>query len=162
MKRILLATLLVSFLPAIAGAQNNIGSCGWGSKLFDGQKGIAPQVLGATTNGTSGNQTFAVTSGTSGCTQDGVVTTSWKTAAFLDANMNKVAADISRGQGQSLDSLAQLMQVDQADQQAFRTALQQNFSSIFPNSQVNSEQVRENLAKVLASDATLAQYAARV
>ena len=36
----------------------NVGSCGWGSKVFDGQSGMGPQVLAVTTNGTSGNQTF--------------------------------------------------------------------------------------------------------
>ena len=67
-------------VAAMAAGENNIGSCGWGAKLFDGQQGVAPQVLGATTNGTFGNQTFAITSGTSGCTQDGAVKSNWKTA----------------------------------------------------------------------------------
>ncbi|HKB84382.1 MAG TPA: DUF3015 family protein, partial [Burkholderiales bacterium] len=69
MKRIFVAIAL-SALPAMAFA-DNVGTCGWGSKLFDGQKGAAPQVLAVTTNGTFGNQTFGISSGTSGCTQDG-------------------------------------------------------------------------------------------
>ena len=51
---------LVVFLPVTAfAAANNVGSCGLGSKVFEGQKGVAPQVLAVTTNGTFGNQTFA-------------------------------------------------------------------------------------------------------
>ncbi|HEY8553803.1 MAG TPA: DUF3015 family protein [Burkholderiales bacterium] len=70
-----LAVALVSLFPVagMAAGENNVGSCGWGSKLFDGQRGVVPQVLAATTNGTFGSQTFGISSGTSGCTQDGVV-----------------------------------------------------------------------------------------
>ena len=74
MKKLLAVSVLAAMpLAAMAAGENNVGSCGWGSKVFDGQSGIAPQVLAATTNGTSGNQTFAITTGTSGCTQDGAI-----------------------------------------------------------------------------------------
>jgi len=160
MKKLLTITMLF-FVPSLVFA-DNIGQCGWGSKLFDGQRGIAPQVLAATTNGTSGNQTFAITSGTSGCSQDGVVKSSWRTAAFIEANMNKLARDISRGEGQTLDSLAVLMDVSQTDRSQFRTTLKDKFLNIFPNDNVNSEVVRQNLAQVLKNNAELAQYAANV
>jgi hypothetical protein len=162
MKKTILAFSLIALLPVVATAQNNIGACGWGSKLFAGQRGIAPQVLGATTNGTSGNQTFAITSGTSGCTQDGMVESSWKTAAFIDNNMNKLAKDISRGQGESLDSLANLLNVDSADRVAFNDALKNNFSNLFPNTEVTTDAVRANLVAVLNNSAELAQYSANV
>jgi hypothetical protein len=41
-----IATAALFLLPAAAFAQvNNVGSCGWGSKLFDGQSGVVPQGL---------------------------------------------------------------------------------------------------------------------
>lgn len=52
----------------VAG-ENNVGSCDWGTKLFEGQSGIAPQVLAVTANGTFWNQTFGISFGASGCTQ---------------------------------------------------------------------------------------------
>lgn len=72
MKSKLIALAVAVVAPTLVHA-DNVGGCGWGSKLFDGQQGVAPQVLAVTTNGTSGNQTFGITSGTSGCSQDGVV-----------------------------------------------------------------------------------------
>ena len=54
MKKILLA-LAVSLPVTAFAAANNVGSCGLGSKVFEGQKGVAPQVLAVTTNGTFGN-----------------------------------------------------------------------------------------------------------
>ena len=130
MKRNVLALFVALAVPSIALA-DNVGSCGWGTKLFDGQKGVAPQVLAVTTNGTFGNQTFGITSGTSGCTQDGVVHSTWKSAAFIDANMNRLALDMSRGEGESLRSLASIMNVSASDEATFGSTLQNNFAQIF-------------------------------
>ena len=154
--------MALSLVPASSFAVDNVGTCGWGSKLFAGQKGIAPQVLAVTTNGTSGNQTFAITSGTSGCTQNGVVSSAWKTAAFIDGNMNKLALDISRGQGESLDSLASLVGVDSSDAEHFNQTLQRNFAQIFANESADSMQVAAAVKQVLSSDQALARYSANV
>ena len=160
MKRALI-TAAILFVPAFASA-DNVGGCGWGSKLFHGQKGIAPQVLAVTTNGSTGNQTFAITSGTSGCTQDGVVSSSWKTAAYVGQNMNKLAMDMSRGEGESLRSLASLVGVEQQDSSHFNNTLKGSFAQIFSGSDVSSEQVLANMKNVLASDASLAKYSANI
>ena len=48
-----------------------LGKLAWSD--FKRQKDIAPQVLMATTNGTFGSQTFGISFGTSGCTNDGKV-----------------------------------------------------------------------------------------
>lgn len=143
---------------AMAAGENNVGSCGWGSKLFTGQRGIAPQVLAATTNGTSGNQTFAVTSGTSGCTQDGVVSSNWKTAMFIDGNKEKLARDMSTGSGESLESLAKLIGVQDQHKPAFFQATKENFAKIFSSDNATTDQVLASLKQVLASDSELAQY----
>lgn len=105
MKKIVVAALVTLAAASSMAAQNNVGSCGWGSKVFEGKSGIAPQVLAVTTNGTSGNQTFGITFGTSGCTQDGVVSSSWKTASaqalvaqnpYCAPTLNRCAAPLWR------------------------------------------------------------------
>lgn len=161
MKKILCVLLAVSFIPGIALAQN-VGKCGWGSKLFDGQKGIIPQVFAVTTNGTSYNQTFAITSGTSGCTQDGMVKSSWRTAAFIDANMNRLAKDISRGEGETLQSLVALLEVEQQDQDVVKSELQGNFKRLFASTDVTSNQVAAELRMILSENSSLSQYAQNV
>jgi hypothetical protein len=159
--KVLFAALLAAPLSAMA-AGNNVGSCGWGSKVFEGQSGVAPQVLAATTNGTFGNQTFGITFGTSGCTQDGAVTSSWKTAAFIDGNKSKLARDMSRGNGETLDALAKVMGVADADKAHFYTTTKQNFDRIFPSDQADTQAVLDGLKLVVASDARLSAYAARI
>lgn len=156
MKKTLCIAALAFAAPA-AFAQNNIGSCGWGSKLFDGQKGIFPQVLAVTTNGTSGNQTFGITFGTSGCTQDGVVSSTWKTAMYIDGNKMALARDAAAGQGESLDALAVLMGVRSEDKAYFNTALKAQFGKVF-----GTEAVAANLKSVLLADARLSGYAAAI
>jgi hypothetical protein len=163
-KKLVIAAL-IACVPATtmaAAGQNNIGSCGWGSKVFDGQKGIVPQVLGATTNGTSGNQTFAITSGTSGCTQDGVVSSSWKMAMFIDGSKDRLARDMSTGSGESLDSLAALMGVKDADKPVFFRTLKEGFAQIFFSDSVTSAEVMASIKQVMAADSTLAQYASTI
>jgi len=159
MKKLLVVASVAALFPAVALAQaNNIGSCGWGSKVFDGQSGIAPQVLGATTNGTFGNQTFAITSGTSGCTQDGAVKSNWKTALFIDGNKEMLARDMSVGSGETLDSLAHLMGVEAQDRAAFNRVAKENLWKIF--SADATADIMANFRQVLAADAQLARYTA--
>ena len=157
--------LLVAAVFAIGSSSAmaaNIGTCGWGSKVFDGQSGIAPQVLAATTNGTSGNQTFGITSGTSGCTQDGTVSSTWQTAMFIDGNKNALARDTAAGQGETLDALAQLIGVNAQDKDAFARLTQENFARIFPSSDVTAVEVQASLREVVAADAQLGKYATAI
>lgn len=162
MTKKLLLVSAVMIAPFGSAFADNVGGCGWGSKLFAGQKGIIPQVLAVTTNGTSGNQTFGITTGTSGCTQDGVVRSNWKTAMFIGNNMNKLARDMSVGNGEALDSLAALLDVQEADRAAFNATLQSNFSSVFSSEEIQSEDVAANIKEVLSSSDSLSSYAANV
>lgn len=160
----LVAVALVGMFPlaTMAAGENNIGSCGWGSKVFEGQRGVAPQVLGATTNGTFGNQTFGITSGTSGCTQDGVVTSHWKTAMFIDGNKEKLARDMSVGHGETLDSLAKLMGVRAEDKTAFFLATKENFGRIFSSDSVSTDQIMVSLKQVLSESGDLSIYSTSI
>ena len=158
MKKLLIAVAVALPMSAMAAGENNIGNCGWGSKLFDGQSGIAPQVLGATTNGTFGNQTFAITSGTSGCTQDGAVKSNWKTALFIDGNKEMLARDMSVGSGETLDSLAHLMGVESQDRAAFNRVAKENLWKIFAAD--STADIMANFRQVLAANEQLARYTA--
>jgi Protein of unknown function (DUF3015) len=161
-KIILAALLTVASSVAMAAGENNVGSCGWGSKVFDGQSGVFPQVLATTTNGTSGNQTFGITFGTSGCTQDGMVKSNYKTAMFIDGNKDKLAQDMSKGNGETLVSLAKLIGVSESDKAAFFRTTKENFAQIYTAETATADQVAANLKQVLAANGSLAQYAAAI
>lgn len=159
MKKLCAVMCVLAVLPAAAMAEN-VGNCGWGSKLMAGQSGVAPQSAAVTTNGTFGNQTFGITSGTSGCTQDGTVKSNWKTTLFIDGNKEKLARDMSVGSGEALDSLAHLLGVESQDRATFNRVAKDNMARIFPSHDVSSQQITTALREVLASDAALSRYTA--
>ncbi len=70
MRKVLLAMFVAAItLPSVALAKGNhpMAGCGLGYVLFSNKENDkVTQILGATTNATSGNQTFGMTSGTSG------------------------------------------------------------------------------------------------
>lgn len=132
--------------------------CGVGTILFEGQKGPAPQILAATTNGSFGNQTFGITSGTLGCTKDGVVRSPTQVRMLMISSLDNLATDVARGQGETLDSLAALMAVAPEDQPRFFASLQGHFDQIFPSEDVSVDEVIVSLNAVLAEDPVLQRY----
>lgn len=163
MKKLIVAvlTLTVSGM-AMAAGENNVGSCGWGSKLFEGKDGVVSQSLAGITNGTFWNQTFGISSGTSGCTQDGVVKSNWRTALFIDNNKEKLARDMSVGQGETLDSLASLIGVRSEDKPVFFRAAKDNFDRIFTTANVSSDKILASLKEVMQANTQLVAYAGTI
>ncbi len=157
-KSLLAALLAIVPIASWAGAD---GDCGVGSRVFDGQKGVAPQVLAMTTNGTF-YQTFAVTSGTSGCNPNATVKSNWKVSLFIDENVNKLARDMSVGGGETLDTLAVLLGVSNEHKPAFFKTTKENFGQIFTSDSITSTEVAVSLKKVLAANSELAQYAVSI
>ena len=152
------ALLAVSPIGFAMAAENNVG-CGVGTIIFEGQSGVAPQVLAVTTNGTLGNQTFGISSGTLGCSRDGVVHSPVKVSMFIDTNLDKLAYDMAVGQGETLDSLANLMGMDASQKQAFFQTAKAHYSDIIPSEHARAEDVVAGLNRVLAENDQLAQYA---
>lgn len=104
------------------------------------------QVFAVTTNGTSGNQTFGITSGTSGCSKPAKIVSNDKAIKFVENNMDALAMDISSGQGESINTLATLLKIE--DKVAFTTNLQSNFENIYTSTNVTSAQVMDNIMTV--------------
>lgn len=151
MKRILAVSVLTA-VGAMGAAyaempRENVG-IGLGTMIFEGQTGLVQQVLAATTNGSFGNQTFAITSGTSGAKPyDGIVQNE-PLKLFVKDNMDNLARDMAVGQGESLDTLAELMSVPAEQRGAFNQKLQTNFDNIYTSANVTNEDVVQNLAKL--------------
>ncbi|MCP4696727.1 MAG: DUF3015 domain-containing protein [Gammaproteobacteria bacterium] len=158
MKKLIVAAAAAALLPiAYANAASNNVGCGLGSTVWEGETGLAPQVLAATTNGTSGNQTFGITSGTSGCSKDdGKVMIS----KFTGDNLDKLAREMAVGEGETLNSLAELMNIKAQDKPVFFDAVKAHFAQIFPTEEATTAQVLDSLNQVLAAHPALAHYAA--
>ena len=160
-KKGLVLAAILGAIPMVSMA-DNVGNCGWGSKVFDGQSGVVPQSLAVTTNGTFGNQTFGITSGTSGCTQDGMVKSSWMTAMYIDGNRHQLARDMAVGEGETLDALASLIGVEEQDRSLFNQTLKNNYAKIYASENASAVDIMSALKVVLSSDVTLARYSENV
>jgi hypothetical protein len=153
MKRFMLAIVLMSFiaLPAsicYAVNQKNTG-CGLGTLIMKGNEGLLFQVLAVTTNGTCGNQTFGITSGTLDCEKPARFASNERLNTYVADNMDNLAKDIARGQGEYLNTLAVLMEVPEDARTDFYLKLQNNFSQIYPSSNVSSVEVVNNIEALL-------------
>ncbi len=122
--------------------------CGLGSIAWEGQNGLMSQTLAATTNGTFGNQTFGITSGTSNCEQYKSFTYNKKVDTFVADNMDNLARDIARGQGEYVNTLAVLMEVPDTKKASFRSQLQAHFSDIYTSDKVTHSDVVQNILVV--------------
>jgi hypothetical protein len=124
--------------------------CGLGSLLFEPSNGFT-QVFAATTNGTSGTQTFGISSGTSNC--DGAGYQPGSTTAFIQSNRSALAKDIVRGKGATISGLADLAGCGSS--KAVGQTLKKNFKAIFPNAAVSDQQVSDSVLRVLKSESSL-------
>lgn len=155
LKKIALASVLLAG-SNFAMAANDIG-CGVGTEIWKGQSGLIPRVLGATTNGIFGNQTFGITFGTLGCNRaDNLVKS--EVINFVDHNAEALARDMAVGEGESLNVLATLMDIQSEDKNHFFSVAKANWSNVYSEQNSNTSQIIQALYLVIAQDDTLRKY----
>ncbi len=155
MKKFIAGAILVSSSTLVFAA-NPYAGCGLGSAVvFPDANEWHEHVLAATTNGTSGNQTFGMTSGTLGC--EGANGPLKLAQAFMEDNMDQLALDAAKGQGETLAALAEVIGVEAQDAAAFNRTMQSNFDSMF-NADATSATAYEAMTSAMAQDAALQKY----
>jgi hypothetical protein len=156
MKKIIGTAILIAASTNAYAVAPGGGGCGWGNLLFDGQSGPAPHILAVTTNGTSGNNTFGMTTGTNGCQTDGALSYGGK--SLFAGIMNEFSEDVAAGQGEALNAVAVMMGVQAEDRDTFAQVTHENFNVLFPSENVTAEEVMTSLQAVMKADARLAKY----
>lgn len=139
MKKVIMLGAVGVFLAVQGGFAMAAGNpdtgpgCGLGKLAWQNyphQKLIGIQTMEATTNGLMGNQTFGITSGTSGCTNDGKFWAEHKVNAFAALNFENLAQDMAQGHGEHIASLATLMGIPADQQPAFFAMTQEKYASL--------------------------------
>ena len=144
------------------GAHDNQGpGCGLGKLAWsdhaDKSHNIAPQVMMATTNGTFGSQTFGISSGTSGCSNDGKVWASEKVNVFTALNFDNLSQEMAQGQGEHLTSLATLMGIPQEHHQEFFAMTQEKYTSFVEAGENSPKAVVKAMHDAMEGHTLLAQ-----
>ena len=121
-----------AIVSAAPNSDNGPG-CGLGKHAWSDYKhpkSIAPQVMMATTNGTFGSQTFGISFGTSGCTNNGQVMAAHKSDVFVASTFESLSQDMARRQGKHLASLATMLDIPVKDQPAFFALAQDRYRTL--------------------------------
>lgn len=117
------ATLIV--LSQAQGAHYGMAGCGVGSLVFQDQPGMI-QIVASTVNNLVSPQTSAISSGTSGCYEEG---SSSAKLDYIEANKIALKEDAARGQGETLQGLTTLLGC--ASSQDVNSEIKNNYKSIF-------------------------------
>ena len=155
MKRALYAAVAAAVLSSAAfaaGGQNDAG-CGLGSMLFKEDKPVH-QILAATTNGTFGNQTFGITTGTLGCTSGGLLKASREREVFTAANFRALERELAAGQGEYVSSLAALTG---CKAEPFAAFAKSHYEALLPSAATTPAQLLQNLDTQIQGDRSMAK-----
>jgi Protein of unknown function (DUF3015) len=154
MRKVIALGVLASLLPTLAIARGNhpMAGCGLGYLLLsnkDNEK--VTQVVGATTNGTFGTQTFGISSGTSGCTEDGAVKVARATEVFADVNLTSLRQEMATGEGEYVNTFASLLGANEATRPQMVRFFQSEYQNLFPTAETSSGDMLKTLSEKLAA-----------
>lgn len=158
MKKMIFAAALLSSSTLVHADAAGGPGCGWGNMLFEGQSGLPMHLLATLVNGTSGNATFGMTTGTNGCDTSGSLTYSGKSLLAMNGVLEEVAQDMATGEGEALTALSVSMGVPAEERAHFNAVMHENFASIFTSEEVTAGEVADNIAAVMKKDAKLAKF----
>lgn len=156
MKRLALAVgMLVMLVAGSAHAQYGMAGCGLGAMLFGKDNSTGMQILAATTNGTFGSQTFGITSGTSNCSQGGVIKAEREQAAFAEVNFQDLKANMAAGGGEFLSSLATLLGCEESSKKVLAQMSQEKFEKLVPSTSTTPIEMLVSLKQEIKVSPTL-------
>lgn len=114
-----------ALVDEVSGQGYGMAGCGLGSIVFGDKPGFI-QIVAATLNGTGGNQTFGISSGTSNC--EGMMKSA-KADQFIEVNKLALEKEMVRGQGENLSSLQNMMG---CQNETFSSEMTANYKRGFP------------------------------
>lgn len=166
MKRFLIISLTVLFAGVQAGPAMavNPGSsaygdgpgCGLGAQIFN-EKSILHQTLAATTNGSFGTQTFGITTGTLGCSNNGKFVSNEHATMFANLNFDNISQEMAQGGGEHLASLATLLGIPAEQQAAFFAMTQEKYSTLIQSGEPTPVAMLKALQETMATHPVLAK-----
>lgn len=157
MKKVIVGIVVASMMfatPVFAAedVQRNTG-CGLGASALKDSKFkvtlVGQLVMTFLNYAISGNGTFGITTGTSECKAPTKVVENERLKEFAVANLDNLAKDIAMGQGESLETLAELMSMPAESRGATYAKLQSNFSNIFTSENIEAADVVDNIIAII-------------
>lgn len=151
--------LLFVFSVLISGQVRAAGDagCGLGSIIFKSNSKLL-QLSASTTNGTSANQIFAITSGTSNCTSSGFVKNDKELEYYVEVNHEDLLRQMAQGSGEKLQILAQFYGCKSPESQAaFIGMTKTEYSALVPAADISPGNLVSNINGKLSAHSDLSQ-----
>lgn len=152
-KLILYSVVLGAFGASLVMSGPVKANCGPGPLVVQKKKGMLLQSFGASTNATFlPTQTFAITSGTSGCSNSGVVNRDVEQRFFVEVNLDNLSQQMAQGGGSHLKSLAGLLGCPVELYPRFASFTRRNFAALVPVAGPQPEELLAHLKRELRND----------
>ena len=151
MKKLVILTAALTLLAVPAAFAKSTG-CGLGSMLLEGQSGLVMHIVVTSLNGTSGNQTFGLTTGTSNCDASETVMNEMMQEQFVTVNYENLSGEMAQGQGQYVTAMADLMGCPAAAQGTFARMSQEKYPELFSAPEMEAKRWIVGLKAAMAQD----------
>lgn len=141
----------VALVPAKVEAAYGMAGCGIGAIVFQGDNTMWKQLINAAfLNNLLGSQTLGITSGTSECSDNGVIKAEVEQKVYAFNNFDNLRQEMAQGQGEKLTSFAYLLGCDSNAVSTFSDMTQKNIEQIFPEGATPESMLNEvkSLSKV--------------
>ncbi len=127
-----------------------MAGCGIGSLAFKDKPGKI-QIIAATLNDIISPQTSAITSGTSGCTEE---SSREEASLFIQTNQEALKKDIAKGSGESVVGLSKILRCN--DSNLLGIELQKNYGKIFPSYDTTPRVIEQSIESAITKSNDLA------
>jgi hypothetical protein len=147
-------------LLALAPSNPSFAACGIGTTIWEGNDGLGAKILAFTTNFWT-MKSISTTFEISDCgPEDNLFkkVSSAELRYYASQNLDHLAVDFARGQGEYLDAVAHLIQIRPEDREGFQALAQNGFEFLFPHDHVTADEMLEQLSQLMADNDALASY----
>jgi hypothetical protein len=159
MYRVLIAVAAMTIItlgPVAASSKQ----CGIGDRVFPDKTGTG-QKLGALTTNFWTFKGISTTFEIAGCTEKDNIfkkASTERVRHYAGHNLDHLALDMARGEGEYLEALAHLIQIDADHRAAFRNLTQERFTTLFAHDDVTSDEMLGVLQLIMSEDEDLSAY----
>jgi hypothetical protein len=150
MKHLLIGLMALISATSVFAADSSSG-CGMGWEVAPKQSLVSSSTR-MLVNATFSN-TIAMTLGTSGCQKHSIVKNDAKGIHFAEANMNSLAIEMARGNGEFVAGFAQSFGCQ--DTRAFGSMVQANYETVLPTEKTSGVELYNNVKAAIKNNATL-------
>jgi hypothetical protein len=139
MKRSLMIAAFALFFGSLAAhAEDQSSGCGLGWQVSN-KNSLLSSSIRNTTNGIASNQTFGMTSGTSGCAKHSIVQNDKKGIHYAEANFQNLQVEMAEGHGEFVENFASVLGCSPASYGEFSNTMRAHYSEIFDESATPSK-----------------------